>query len=137
MNIRNLHIGDFVRVKQNVPVSGNPIAPAMELSAGSVYLDNKGYFAPEQLEAIPVSELKTMERLGFMVTNDLGGFCVQYGRSIRAVSDGDKVRVDVFKDGKWNRLPYTAPYLHHLQQLYFTYMGGEMELGFKNKKNAR
>ena len=44
--IRDLHIGDVVRTKTGVPVSGSRIGCVMEISDGSVYIDEKGYFEP-------------------------------------------------------------------------------------------
>ena len=55
MTIRDLHIGDVVRTKVNVPVSGSRIGRVMELSQNSVYLDEKGYFEPEKLEGISLT----------------------------------------------------------------------------------
>ena len=81
MTIRDLHIGDVVRTKVNVPVSGSRIGRVMELSQNSVYLDEKGYFEPDKLEGISLTEVQLLERFGFRHDETQG--CIMYGTRVK------------------------------------------------------
>lgn len=118
--IRDLHIGDVVRTKTGVPVSGSRIGCVMEISDGSVYIDEKGYFEPSQLEGIHLAETQLMAKMGF--EHDETQNCLNYGGRVRVFYDMAHNVDSVFAKnsrGEWKNLQcfYKVEYLHELQQV--------------------
>jgi len=128
MTIRDLHIGDVVRTKVNVPVSGSRIGRVMELSQNSVYLDEKGYFEPDKLEGISLTEVRLLERFGFRHDETQG--CILYGNRAKVFYTMSQTVDSVFiktPSNEWKRYGCIG-YLHELQQAYHKIAGGIMEL---------
>lgn len=120
LTIRDLHIGDVVRLKAGVPVSGSRIGVVMELAEDSVYIDNKGYYQPDQLEGIHLAETQLMKRMGFV--HDETQNCMNYGGRVRVFYDMAHNIDSVFaknERGEWKNLQcfYKVEHLHELQQV--------------------
>lgn len=132
--IRDLHIGDVVRTKTGVPVSGSRIGRVMEISDGSVYLDEKGYFEPSQLEGIHLAETQLLAKMGF--EHDETQNCLNWGGRVRVFYDMAHNVDSVFAKnsrGEWKNLKcfYNVEYLHELQQVFHLFCG----MGFDIKLN--
>lgn len=128
MTIRDLHIGDVVRTKANVPISGSRICRVAELSEGSVYLEDKGYFEPDKLEGISLAEVRLLERFGFRY--DETQACILYGNCAKVFytmsQEVDSVFVKTPRN-EWKRYS-CINYLHELQQAFYKIAGSVMEL---------
>ncbi len=128
LKIRDLHIGDVVRTKTGVPVSGSRIGRVAELASDSAYLDMKGYFQPNQLEGISLAEVKLLVRFG--VRYDESQMCLLYGTRAKVFLTMAQAVDSVFvknPNNEWKRY-VGINYLHELQQAYHKIAEGVMEL---------
>lgn len=134
ITIRDLHIGDVVRTKTGVPVSGSRIGTVMELGENSVYLDEKGYFEPSQLEGIHLTEVQLLAKMGF--THDQTQNCLNYGGRVRVFYTMAQGIDSVFAKndrGEWKNLQcfYKVEYLHELQQVCYLFNGMVLDIKLK------
>ena len=132
--IRDLHSGDVVRLKAGVPVSGSRIWRVMELSDGSVYIDEKGYFEPSQIEGIHLAETQLLAKMGFV--HDETQNCLNWGGRVRVYYDMAQGIDSVFaknERGEWKNLQcfYKVEYLHELQQVFHLLCGMGFDIKLK------